>query len=506
MREYIRRNTSRGWIINLTPEGKQPPSKNAVFNIETPVAIALFLRDEANDPETPSDIRYVDLHGTKDEKFDALAQLTLDDPRFEPVNTEWSKSFSLKPSEMWRPLPTLEDLFVWPSPGVKPNKKWVYSPSLVTLENRWSEAVLETDRDKKRSLFRETESTKIDKQETPLPGNDTEQNTRIPFADLEWPADRPVVVPIGYRSFDRQYLIADSRLLERPRTDLWEARKVGISQLYVIEQHAHYPGNGPGLMFSELIPDTDYFNNRGGRTFPLYHPNGEANLAKGFCAALSINADDWVAYVAGVTGHSGYVDRFSEDIRRGGVRIPITQNPSLRQQAISLGNKVLWLHTDGHHGLAPGDGESVLDASDVVSLPRYEVSVQKTPVPDSISYHAPSRTLSLGTGEWRNVDPRVWDYEVGSKNVIHSWFGYRKRTPAGKRSSDLDKIVPMEWTSEWSREFHTLLATLTWLVHLEHQQEALLDAIMDGPVLTVDNLLDLGVTFPTKSDRKPQNG
>lgn len=506
MREYIRRNTSRGWIINLTPEGKQPPSKNAVFNIETPVAIALFLRDEANDPETPSDIRYVDLHGTKDEKFDALAQLTLDDPRFEPVNTEWSKSFSLKPSEMWRPLPTLEDLFVWPSPGVKPNKKWVYSPSLVTLENRWSEAVLETDRDKKRSLFRETESTKIDKQETPLPGNDTEQNTRIPFADLEWPADRPVVVPIGYRSFDRQYLIADSRLLERPRTDLWEARKVGISQLYVIEQHAHYPGNGPGLMFSELIPDTDYFNNRGGRTFPLYHPNGEANLAKGFCAALSINADDWVAYVAGVTGHSGYVDRFSEDIRRGGVRIPITQNPSLRQQAISLGNKVLWLHTDGHHGLAPGDGESVLDASDVVSLPRYEVSVQKTPVPDSISYHAPSRTLSLGTGEWRNVDPRVWDYEVGSKNVIHSWFGYRKRTPAGKRSSDLDKIVPMEWTSEWSREFHSLLATLTWLVHLEHQQEALLEAIMDGPVLTVDDLLDLGVTFPTKSDRKPQNG
>ena len=112
----------------------------------------------------------------------------------------------------------------------------------------------------------------------------------------------------------------------------------------------------------------------------------------------------------------------------------------------------------------------------------------------------------MGTGEWRNVDPRVWDYEVGSKNVIHSWFGYRKRTPAGKRSSDLDKIVPMEWTSEWSREFHSLLATLTWLVHLEHQQEALLEAIMDGPVLTVDDLLDLGVTFPTKSDRKPQNG
>ena len=76
--------------------------------------------------------------------------------------------------------------------------------------------------------------------------------------------------------------------------------------------------------------------------------------------------------------------------------------------------------------------------------------------------------------------------------------------PLARESSDLDKIVPMEWPSEWSREFHTLLATLTWLIHLEPQQEALLDAIVAGPVLTVDDLLDLGVVFPSKSDRKPQ--
>lgn len=504
MREYIRRNTSRGWIINLTPEGKQPPAKNAVFNIETPVAIALFLRDEANDPETPSDIRYIDLHGTKQEKFDALAQLTLDDLRFEPVNTGWSETFSLMPSETWRLLPKLEDIFVWPSPGVKPNKKWVYSPSPTTLESRWSEAVLETDRDKKRSLFHETESTKINKAELPLAGEDTEQNTHIPFADLEWPSDKPAIVPVGYRSFDRQHLIADSRLLERARTDLWEARAVGSAQLFVVEQHAHYPGNGPGLMFSELIPDTDYFNNRGGRTFPLYHPSGDANLAEGFGSALSIDTDDWVAYVAGVVGHPGYVDRFSEDIRRGGIRIPITQDPTLRKQAISLGKKILWLHTNGLHGESPSGGQSVLEPTEAISIPSYDLTVQKSPVPEKISYHPASRTLTIGAGEWKNVDPRVWDYTVGSKNVIHSWFGYRKRTPAGRRSSDLDKIVPMEWPSEWSREFHTLLATLTWLVHLEPKQETLLAAIMNGPVLTTDDLRRSGVIFPMKSDRIPK--
>ena len=505
MREYIRRNTSRGWIINLTPEGKQPPAKNAVFNIETPVAIALFLRDDMNDSETPSDIRYVDIHGTRQEKFETLSTLKLDDSRFEAVNAEWSATFSPRPSAVWRPLPTVSELFVWPSPGVKPNKKWVYSPSPATLENRWSEAVLETDRDKKRVLFRETGSTKINKSEEPLPGEDTEQDTQIPFEDLDWPADKPVIAPVGYRAFDRQYLIADSRLLERARRDLWEARTVGDSQLFIIEQHTRHPGKGPGLMFSALIPDMDYFRgSEGGRTFPLYHPNGEINVAEGLCDALALTADDWAAYVAGVLGYAGYVDKFSQDIRRGGVRIPVTQDISLRNQAISVGREVLWLHTDGKHGSAPAGIESMLDANEEVSLPRYEVPVKRTPVPETISYDAISRVLCLGSGEWRNVCPEVWDYTVGDNNIIRSWFGYRRRNPGGLRSSPLDDLVPSEWPMEWSHEFHLLLAKLTWLVHIEPRQAVLLDKIMDGPLMSVDNFHRSGVVFPNRSDRKPR--
>ena len=68
MREYIRRSSSRGWIINVTPEGKRPPAKNAVFAIETPVSIALFLREEDTNEQVSADIRYVALHGTYPEK------------------------------------------------------------------------------------------------------------------------------------------------------------------------------------------------------------------------------------------------------------------------------------------------------------------------------------------------------------------------------------------------------------------------------------------------------
>lgn len=505
MREYIRRNTSRGWIINVTPEGKRPPAKNAVFNIETPVAIALFLRDDSNDSEQPSDIRYIDLHGTRHEKFEALSTLTLDDPGFEKAETEWCAKFTPAPSEAWRQLPTVSELFVWPSPGVKANKKWVYSPSASALEDRWSHAVIETDKDKKRTLFRETRDTKIDKVARPLPGADTEQDTHVPFDTLEWPAAKPAIVTVGYRAFDRQYLIADNRLLHMPAPDLWRARAANVSQLFIIEQHAHFPGHGPGLMFSELIPDMDYFNNRGGRTFPLYHPTGEPNLAEGLCAALRIGPDDWSAYVAGVVGHAGYVNRFGKDIRRGGVRIPITQDGSLREQVIAVGREVLWLHTNGQLGTSPGGITSVLDAVEGVPLPRYEATVKKSPVPDSISYNTASRTLTVGTGEWSNVDPAVWEYSVGGKNVLHSWFGYRKQTPAGRKSSPLDEIVPTEWPTEWSKEFHELLATLTWLVHLEPRQAALLDAVMGSPLISRDDLERLGVVFPTQSDRKPRS-
>lgn len=505
MREYIRRNTSRGWIINVTPEGKQPPAKNAVFNIETPVAIALFLRDDTNNTEHPSDVRYIDICGTRQEKFNALASLTLNDPRFESVDTDWDAKFTPGPSEVWRSLPTISELFVWASPGIKPNKKWVYSPSPSTLEDRWSHAVLESDKEEKRRLFRETDSTKINRPATPLPGEDTEKDTHVPFDSLDWPADKPAVVPVGFRAFDRQYLIADSRLLHRPVPELWNARAVGSSQLFVIEQHAHFPGKGPGLMFSELIPDMHHFNNRGGRAFPLYHPNGEENLAGGLCDALALRADEWLAYVAGILGFSGYVDKFEEDVRRGGVRVPITQDSALRNSAIAIGNAVLWLHTHGHHGSAPDGIQSVLDATANVPLPSYEVTVKKTPMPDSISYDATSRILTLGSGEWRNVKPDVWDYTVGGKNVIHSWFGYRKRIPAGLRNSPLDSIVPSEWPTEWSKEFHELLATLTWLVHLEPRQAVLLETIMGSPLISRDDLQRSGVVFPTRGDRKPRS-
>src|SRR5690606_5965247 len=49
MRRYLREVCDEGWVIDLTPEGKQPPADTAIFGIETEVAIGLFIRKGEED-------------------------------------------------------------------------------------------------------------------------------------------------------------------------------------------------------------------------------------------------------------------------------------------------------------------------------------------------------------------------------------------------------------------------------------------------------------------------
>lgn len=103
-----------------------------------------------------------------------------------------------------------------------------------------------------------------------------------------------------------------------PSPSLWAARS--SDQLFLIEQHAHYPKSGPGLMFSSLSPDKHSFNNRGGRALPMLHPDGQPNVALGLLTALSrhfgreITVQELTAYIAGISAHPGYVGVFEKEL------------------------------------------------------------------------------------------------------------------------------------------------------------------------------------------------
>ena len=511
MREYIRRSSSRGWIINVTPEGKRPPAKNAVFAIETPVSIALFLREEKTDEETPADIRYVALHGTFAEKMQALAALDLDGAEFESVRSGWGDKFAPEAGGDWDSYPELPDFYASCFPGVKPNKTWVYAPSESVLQERWAELIEGNDLEVRAERFKETRDTKITEGKKPLPGSDTFQGSLESLNEQiarEFIPDTPNIVQVGYRSFDRQYILADARLADMPRPKLWEHRVPG--QIFIVEQHARHPQAGPGLYFDAFIPDMNAFNNRGGRAHPVLNVNGTPNLTESAEQMLrerfGNNAPgDLVYYLAALTGHPGYVRTFDEPLQQAGIRVPLTADPALWERAVQLGKQVVWLHTYGERGeplpgmkylhQLPKDADYTLPTPTVDmgrTMPEKKPSFSPNPV-DSLSEEENNPamgTVSFGQARCENVEKRVFDYTVGGNQVLGLWAKYRLKKPVVRRSSSLNDIVQREWPPAWSEEYERLLYTLTHLVHLEPAQEKLLDEVLAGEQIFREEFVD----------------
>lgn len=296
-----------------------------------------------------------------------------------------------------------------------------------------------------------------------------------------------------------------------PSPDLWAARLPG--QVFAVEQHAKAIRNDPGLAFTALIPEMDHFKgSEGGRVLPLLHPDGSPDVAPGLTAALGslldvdVNARDLLAYVAALVAHPAFTARFTDELTTPGIRVSLTLDPELWQQAVALGKQVLWLHTYGAAYADPDEGRPVgnirLPADDS-RQPRSLTPV--TAMPTAMTYHEDAETLALGDGEWAPVTPQVAGYTVGGRNVLTSWFNYRKATPTGKKTSPLDKIHLDAWPTEWSIELIDLLAVLTRLAALEPEQAELLDRILAGPLGDTGKLGEHGVRWPrNRRDRTPR--
>lgn len=424
MRKYIRETCSRGWIIDLTPEGQQPPAANAIFNIETPVAVAIFIREPGTSPSVPAEINHVSIEGTKAQKISKMAELTFADPRWQTARSEWTAPFTPAAAGGWDSYPAMEDLMPWFTTGLSANRTWVYGPTTDILETRFRELVYETDSQKKAELLKATRDSTLTKVKKPLPSRlteaepDPEQSTDVCLNKVLF-VEKVKTVRVAYRSFDRQYVIADSRVLDMPRPPLWAARVPG--QVFTTESHSIHPGKGPGLTHAALMPDMNHFRgSRGGRVFPLFHPDGSVNVASGLLEALSkhygcgVTGTDLLAYIAGVMSHPGYVTAFDEELATPGNRLPLTADPELWHQAIRLGKEVLWLHTYGECYRDEGAtrGDNVRDKPGVVH-PEYQQPVKN--MPEEKSYSSESQVLNIGSGQFGPVGPEVVDYAVGGE-------------------------------------------------------------------------------------------
>lgn len=487
MRRYIRQTCSQGWLIDLTPEGKRPPTETAVFAIETPVVIGIFVRKSETDTSTPATIKFTSLSGTRKMKFQSLSELELDGPGWLDVRSDWTAPFTPVAAD-WDSLVAIKDLFPWYSSGVQLNRTWPCGPTPQVLEERWRTLCREDSLAVKREMFKENVSTNLTAVPAPLAGVESALDTKIPLKDELGLLDPPIE-RFQYRSFDRQWVIADSRVIHRPRRDLWNARVPG--QVFTMEANSHVISTGPGLTFSSLVPETDAFRANGAsRVSPLLNPDGSPNLADGFPDAMAkvlgtpVSAADVISYIAGVVSHTGFTNHFAAELETPGIRVPFTADKELWDEAVQLGAEVVWLHSYGElfHDRFGKDVKKGFEGA----LPSYQSTVAE--MPETKSYDPQTRILKVGTsGAWHDVAPEVASYDVGGSNILDLWFKFRQRNPKGRKGSSLDDINQSVWPAEWSQELTELLVVLTRLRALETKQASLLKRLMDGPILTKDS-------------------
>ncbi|WP_323383935.1 type ISP restriction/modification enzyme, partial [Streptomyces calidiresistens] len=500
MREYLRRTCDEGWIINLSPEGQRSDVATRVFpHVAQPLSICVFVRRADHDAHTPARVHYRSLHGRRTEKFAQLRELRLDDGEWRETHSRGFRPFTPASLSGWDDYPELNDLFPWGSLGITTNRGWVNSPSTSVLRHRWARLLAEEDPEVKAVLFKETEGRQLDQRVSCLPGHPHPDRTIIGERDT-----RPHLLRIALRSFDRQWLIADHRVMDRPRTSLWESLQPG--QVFLNQQSSHVIHSGPALVATALLPDTHHFNGRGGRVHPVLHPDGSGNVPTGLLRHLAgvlgleeVTVHDLAAYAVAVAGHSAFTEQFAEELLTPGVRLPLTRDPGLWREAVRLGREFLWAVTYGEAGAPPEEPASDRDG---VGFPagdprqvRYTAPIGAA-VPEKVEYDEESGTLRVGPGAFTGVPPEVWAYEVGGMNVVKKWFGYRKASPTSRRTSPLDDIHVTAWPSVWTEELIELLSVLRRLTDLAPAQQALTTKIVGSPVVTVAELTSAGVLPP----------
>lgn len=502
MRELMRRTFDELWILDLEGDNLGARKTENVFNIQTPVAIAVGVRYGEPDSATPARVRYAKIEGSREEKLAKLGGVRdFDDLDWRECFSGWHEPFLPEGEGDYFSWPLLTEVFPWQHSGIKAGRNWPIAPQAVILEERWK-ALVSSDRSERQRLFKDSSSGKLYNGEVsmnwlPKPAS----WSAISILGAETPV--PSLQRYAFRSLDRQWIIADARLGDRMRPELWLAH--GDEQVYMTSLLTEVLGTGPAATVSAEIPDLHHFRGSfgGKHVIPLWRDVAarEPNVTRGLRESISrtygetVSPEDLFAYAYAVLSAQGYVESFSEELLIPGPRLPITKDGDLFSRAAGLGREMIRLHTYGER-FAENSGGGYPHRGRA----RYEKQIPHAPesYPESFSYSEANKTLYVGGGEFRPVEPEVWEFGVSGLQVLQSWLGYRMRDPGGKSSSPLDEIRPRHWTSEMTEELLQLIWTVEATVERHPELDNLLDEITGSEIFHAEELPQ-----PASDERKP---
>jgi hypothetical protein len=518
MRDDLRRKCDEIWVIDCSPEGHQPKVATRLFEgVQQPVCIVLASRSPANNVTLPAKVRFRTLaKGKRASKFEELANISLESKEWSDCPTGWRAPFLPVFSGGWADYVPLDSVIGDCGSGVMPGRTWVIAPDTESLADRWNALIGEKDALKRAKLFHphlrngKPGDKHIAKAAKASGMNrDGIQSIEQALSNIESndPGVKSVsekalqlVEPrlIGYRSFDRQWIIPDSRLINQSNPNLWD--KFSQQQIYLTALMSHSPSSGPSVTLTSLIPDLSHYKGSfGGRVFALWKDAAatDANISHSSLSELAksfgspVDSVDVFAYVAALLAHPAYTSKFKDDLIRPGLRVPLTADANLFAEAAALGREVIWLHSFGErfNEEKPAGAPRLPDDRKPLCPKEGKISNKPKDFPDVMEYNAAAQRLKIGTGYIDRVPPAVWSYEVSGKNVLRQWFSYRKKNRERpvigdkRKPSPLGDIQPDHWLPEYTSELINLLNVLGLIVDLEPRQANLLERICDGPLI-----------------------
>ena len=498
MRKVMRQTFDELWIIDLGGDNHGTRKTPNVFNIQTPVAIAVGVRGKSASNDAPAKTRYVNVSGdTRDLKLAQLNSISaLSDIKWKMCSDDWHKPFLPEGEGDYFEWPRIADLFPWNHSGAQFGRSWPIGETEKVLSDRF-DALKSASSLEKPTLLKESRDRKAS-----YIARDEITGQILPTV-LEMNSQHrcPRIYHYGFRSFDRQYALIDDRFGDYLRKQLMHTK--GKGQLFFTTLLTEVLAKGPALVATVDLPDLNYFNGRGGRVVPLYRDldSTQPNITKGLLEFLArmydemVTPEDLAAYVYAMLSNNSYTKRFWSELETPDPRVPITKDVALFRIATKLGRQLITLHT--YEEIFQSEGQSAgIKPGTAKCIKAIPSDPEK--YPDTFDYKLTSNLIMVGEGEFGPVMPEIWGFEVSGLKVVQSWLGYRMKIRAGKKSSPLDDIRPERWTPKMTDDFLQLLWVLEHTLSMEPDLSRVLEEVVNGSCFRSTDLPE-----PTEKERKP---
>ena len=265
------------------------------------------------------------------------------------------------------------------------------------------------------------------------------------------------------RSFDRQWIFKDPRLIALERPALWAS--LSSKQVFLTTMTTTSLGSGPAATLTTAVPDKHHFRGSyGGKdVVPLYRdakgtPNVDPSALKVLSERLGAKTSPSSSSSPTPSASSQAPTTPSASTRHW--RLPARASPHRRPRAVRAhggarreADLAADLRRAVRQGQAAGDGHHSGRPNPPACLRRRS----------DIKYDPATETLRVADGVLTGVPEEVWKFEVSGMDVIPKWLGYRMAKPAGRAASSdspLDHIRPTTWSPEWSTELVEIVASL----------------------------------------------